>query len=1153
MMKHSIQLNDSYKIKGDFSDQLERRVRILESGISTVEEIQENRGWFHKVSDFFFGPSEPELYLAQAKYYLRQSRQFLKIGYFKESYRLLQKSAETFREYHQEFGTYLIESASYESKIAFGIKCASTVGALLLTAVVFSPLLPYLPFAIELAVSGGALGAVKAGVGLIAGGIAVYSSASLIGRGLTPGEKILDIPQFHKDMRVGAFIGLGSFLAPFAGVAGGGLASGTEGATRFFLQNLPMAGTAATLSATRVYSEERDLKKAVLVAGVSVAASYAAPAIILGENRLRFLNRPESVRTETPPVQISSNPLKNPSPANDNDQVVPANDNAYTLGDPLVGRPFSSLPIMREAASFNVPYQGGSAAPQLQPTFYQTPLVNSSLRPNLNLVPSPMQPAPENLIDLRARDLLTMPVLSQEWISLWDVQQNRVKNAADLQREKWMEKLFETNLPNLLDIQMSHVPEALESAADLSSKDSEKIERAMKKIQEVAQAIETDPLQLTSGTIDQLVELSLETRSERVLRGMYAILNALVQQPERSELVGEMTLLRLLDKSFHYFPLTGETDQESYLNVTFSIQLVELLKQVLTNPNIRSVQFCDSVLKKFFAQQAWLLYGPVWLVHPALGIIHSIEQKFPHLLQPSMIGELVAVILWSCERKDRAMVATILRELQPSYIQREVLEYLIQYTPQGEVQVSREVLKYLVRQEWFRGILTLTLLEFRDGGRTYSPITRFMRDYVTAPISSEDPIVLEDFSYSTQKVNLNDFLRAHAAEVESPKPLGRSVIYKIAGEKNLLVLKYLNPDQDPKDSIRELLYQQRMNAEPELGVYLPEPILGHRQMPTLWEFEGGKKAIAFIISSQSQYYRYFEDPSLTFSEFSASLKSGMQTLFRLAKRDVYHTSLAPLFHNSVSSNRFRQDQDRGMFLVGIDFVEKDAFGMGNLDNYEAAFSLGNVGVSGPRDAEHWARFREIVQNVPKWMFGYQSLLNRSNAEALLQTVLFGNYYFFAMHQVGLRMKRESEKDSSQSLVQHSKDDQWLKPYADLLLDIYSTGYSETKKIPIEEAQIIMRRRVDWLRFARALVFNMTNAYVPYVQEGANPALFPTNIYPETVFIPRFGPYRTNRFNSIRGFLGTDLNQALGTVNGPFQLKEPFETAWLATILDPDDP
>lgn len=1141
-MKHSIQLNDPYKINGDFSDQLERRVRILESGISAIEAIQANRGWFHKVSDFFFGPSEPELHLAQAKYYLRQSRQFLKVGYFGESYQLLQKSTETFREYYQEFGAYLTESASHESKIAFGIKCASTIGALLLTAVVFSPLLPYLPFALELAASGGALGAVQAGVGLVAGGIAVYSSASLIGRGLTPGEKVLDIPQLHKDMRIGAFVGLGSFIAPFAGAAGSGLASGTEGATRFFLQNLPMAGTSATLSATRVYSEEQDLKKAALVGGMSIAASYAVPAIILGMNRLT-LNRPERSEAEIPPLQTSLIPTKN---------FPPANDNAYALEDPLSGGSFSRLPISREVADSGLPYLGGAAAPQLQPAFYQAPWVSSSLRPNLSLVPYPMEAAAETLIDLRIRDLLTMP-LTQEWISLWDVQENRVKNAADLQREEWTKKLFELKPSNPFDLHMSDAPEGSASNSGPASKDSEKVEQAMEMIQRVAKVMQENPDQLTRETIDQLVALSLETRNEHVFQGMYYILNRLAAQRPNMELIGEMTLLRLLEKSFVHFPLTGETDRESYINVKCSTELIELLKQVLSNPAFRSVRFCESVLDRLFAQRGWFLYGPVWLTQPALESIRLIEQRFPHLLQPTRVGELVSVILWSCERKDRKIAATILRELHPSYIPPEVLQYLIEYTPQPKVPVAREVLKYLIQQDWFKGVLTLSLLEFRDGGRAYSPITRFMRDYVINPVSSKDPIIIDDSSYLTRKTTLPDFLRSHSAKVSTANPLGRSVVYQIDGEDNLLILKYLNPAQDPKDLIRELLYQRRMNAEPGLGVYLPQPILGPDQDPILWEFEEGRKAIAFITRPQNQYYRYFEDPSLTFLAFSDSIKNGMQALFRLAKRDVYHTSLAPLFHNSVNITRYRQEEDRGLFLVGVDFTEDDAFGIGNLDNYERAFAYGNVGVSGPRDPEHWARFREIVQNIPKWMFGYQSLLNRPNGEGLLQTVLFGNYYFFATLQIGLRMKREIEKDSLQASVHSWQDNQWLKPYADLLLDIYSIGYSETKGIQIEEARKIMSRRVDWLRFARSLVFNMTNAYIPYVQEGSDPAQFPSNIYPDTVFIPRFGPYRVGRFDSTRGFLGTDLKPALGTVNGPFQLKEPFETAWLATILDPDDP
>ncbi len=373
--------------------QLFEGIKEVSQAIASMEARQESRGWFYKVSDFFFGPDEPDLYIAQSKYYLHQAKEFWIAGYFGESHRLLLKSAEAFEEYQKRYGSYLLESSHHESKIAFGIKCAFAVGALILTAVVFSPLLPYLPFALELATTGGVLGLAKAGTGLIAGGIAVYSSASLVGQALTPGEKILDPIQMQRDMHIGAFIG----LAPFAGAAGAGLAAGTEGTTRFLLQNLPMAGTAGILSVVRTYAKEQDPKKAALSGGIVFGAAYAFPLMALGMNRLFPLTKGNEgelgkiislqdhrakLLAESGEEGIPASPFA-PFPARigapDRSNVVPLF--GVRPARVMEGGALRTIPNRAVAYNPQRPYLGGSAVPQLQVNPNQEPTPEPSPTP----------------------------------------------------------------------------------------------------------------------------------------------------------------------------------------------------------------------------------------------------------------------------------------------------------------------------------------------------------------------------------------------------------------------------------------------------------------------------------------------------------------------------------------------------------------------------------------------------------------------------------------------------------------------------------------------------------------------------------------------------------------------------------------------------
>lgn len=163
---------------------------------------------------------------------------------------------------------------------------------------------------------------------------------------------------------------------------------------------------------------------------------------------------------------------------------------------------------------------------------------------------------------------------------------------------------------------------------------------------------------------------------------------------------------------------------------------------------------------------------------------------------------------------------------------------------------------------------------------------------------------------------------------------------------------------------------------------LPVASKGVRNRTHAWEIQGQNH---LIYAAPPSYFVYLEEIA-EFDRFSQALKVCVGDLMRLARFGIFHTALAPIFHNHAQERPYIWNI--GGLLPGA----------GTLSAWQEAFQYGNSRQSGISDFEHFVRFRKLLV-AP-------DLVNDTETqEALGLQYHLGNVIFCALHWVGLWSRR----------------------------------------------------------------------------------------------------------------------------------------------------
>jgi hypothetical protein len=191
--------------------------------------------------------------------------------------------------------------------------------------------------------------------------------------------------------------------------------------------------------------------------------------------------------------------------------------------------------------------------------------------------------------------------------------------------------------------------------------------------------------------------------------------------------------------------------------------------------------------------------------------------------------------------------------------------------------------------------------------------------------------------------------------------MGRSLVAKLDSECDILVLKFSRLHEIPAALLGEVHWMEHIRDITETmscRFDIPKPLKIHGkylfklvdppfQPPENLRLHPELYAILFL--AHEDYYRYpnhtLQGVSLESNMFLEMIDRNAWILGRLTSLGIIHTAPIPLFHNRVERHRRR---DYGLYQW---------FRAGRLDRWLESCFYPNVGLTGPRDFEHFIPFR----------------------------------------------------------------------------------------------------------------------------------------------------------------------------------------------------
>lgn len=208
---------------------------------------------------------------------------------------------------------------------------------------------------------------------------------------------------------------------------------------------------------------------------------------------------------------------------------------------------------------------------------------------------------------------------------------------------------------------------------------------------------------------------------------------------------------------------------------------------------------------------------------------------------------------------------------------------------------------------------------------------------------------------------------------------------RFEGDMGLARLRY---EAEVMDYLRQ--HREYFGLESELPV--PHRGIGNRTH--VWRFSDVDH---LSYSVDSRYFVYLEDISEP-QKLEDALLRNIGDLMRLARFGIFHTELAPIYHDPFTKRAF-------MWNVSGLLV-----GPGDLDNWTASFSYANIRESGFADDEHFDRFPHLR--------AVADLVNDTEqSDTLGLQHHLGNVLFTACHVLGLWFRKNERFDSDRALLE----------------------------------------------------------------------------------------------------------------------------------------
>jgi len=200
--------------------------------------------------------------------------------------------------------------------------------------------------------------------------------------------------------------------------------------------------------------------------------------------------------------------------------------------------------------------------------------------------------------------------------------------------------------------------------------------------------------------------------------------------------------------------------------------------------------------------------------------------------------------------------------------------------------------------------------------------------------------------------------------------VGRSLVAELVSERDLLVLKFARPQDTPSALLGEALWMEHIrNIAGTLTRQfdIPKPIKIHGNYlfrlvdPPFQALENSDLhpemyAISFL--AHKDYFRYpnhsIKGAHLGSEKLLEVIARNAWILGWLTSLGMIHTAPIPLFHNRVERHRRR---DQGLY---------EWFRAGRLDRWLESCLYPNLGLTGPRDFEHFIIFR----GPPRQLYRY---------------------------------------------------------------------------------------------------------------------------------------------------------------------------------------
>jgi hypothetical protein len=396
------------------------------------------------------------------------------------------------------------------------------------------------------------------------------------------------------------------------------------------------------------------------------------------------------------------------------------------------------------------------------------------------------------------------------------------------------------------------------------------------------------------------------------------------------------------------------------------------------------------------------------------------------------------------------------------------------------------------------------------------------------------------------KISTHWFKRIKKEGWSMHKHQGRTTLFKHPERAEVLAVKWQKLDESPDSLIREsetirFLHQNyeelglRSEYPTSHGVVqfvgrMTDDMLDSIELPLEMDKDSSTNAAYIYTCPTDSYFSYLSSSEVDSETFQKGRMAALHDLHVLARSGLIMTSLADLFHNRTN-NENRWDKGRYIVYPGLLMGGwRRGRGSGRIDKFEKAVEYVNIRSSGLADVGD-SEFINALNDaehpfVKRFLPSMHNLANQTSPTNMVATLFLGEYSLVDELVLGVWLKKRDQLDW--------KDDVKVTELQKRLLQGGACSFSVFSKQPVWRTARFMDSVIDMKRYSRQMHFWMNeNSYRPFITQRS----LPTEIYdPQTsVTVDSTGNMRG--WKNGLGFAYDGVNPDLGTVNGPYPIKE----------------